>query len=175
MPKKYENNCNFEKYGKFPLKFKVFVFHLKPQNFYTKYNFLIACIWYTAHFVTFSISTQSSEKLNQIGFNFPPPDSSFQFTYSSMVAASRLQACRLAVVKPLPGGVSIACSGLTITSLLQVVNSLDANCCQGFLSTSSMKVVSTSGSKYGVAWSHIFAASAFDATFGDKFCSLKTR
>ena len=25
-----------------------------------------------AHFVTFSILTQNSEKLNQIGFNFPP-------------------------------------------------------------------------------------------------------
>ena len=30
-------------------------------------------VFYTAHFVTFSISTQNSEKLNQIGFNFPPP------------------------------------------------------------------------------------------------------
>ena len=28
----------------FPSKFKVFVFHLKPQNFDTKYNFLIAFI-----------------------------------------------------------------------------------------------------------------------------------
>ena len=66
-----------------PSKFKVFVFDLKSQNFYTKYNFLIAFIRYTNHFVTFSISTQNSEKLNQIGFNFPP-DLSFQFTYSSM-------------------------------------------------------------------------------------------
>ena len=30
MPKKYENNCNFEKYGKFPSKFKGFVLHFKP-------------------------------------------------------------------------------------------------------------------------------------------------
>ena len=33
-----------------------------------------------------SSSTQNSEKLNQAGFNFPPPppELSFQFTYSSM-------------------------------------------------------------------------------------------
>ena len=67
MPKKYENNRNFEKYGKFPSKFKVFVFHLKPQNFYTKYNFLIAI------------------KLASIF----APGLSFQFTYSSMAQISK--------------------------------------------------------------------------------------
>ena len=29
----------FTNTANFPSKFKVFVFHLKPQNFYTKYNF----------------------------------------------------------------------------------------------------------------------------------------
>ena len=51
--------------------FKLFFFCLKSRNFYTKYNFLIAFIWYAAQFLTFSISTKNSEKLNQIGFNFP--------------------------------------------------------------------------------------------------------
>ena len=72
MPKKYETTAILKNTANFPSKFKVFVFHLKPQNFYTNYNFLIPFIWYTAHFVTFSISTKNSEKLNQIGFNFPP-------------------------------------------------------------------------------------------------------
>ena len=44
------------------------------------------------------------------------------------VAASLLQACYLAVIKPISGCVRIACSGLMITSLLQVVNRLDASC-----------------------------------------------
>ena len=44
------------------------------------------------------------------------------------VAASLLQVCYLAVIKPIPGQVHIACSGLMIkTSLLQVVNRLDAS------------------------------------------------
>ena len=34
--------------------------------------------------MTFSISTQNSGKLDQIGFNFPP-DLSLQFTYSSII------------------------------------------------------------------------------------------
>ena len=45
----------------------------------------------------------------------------------AQVAASLLQACYLAVIKPLSGCVRIACSGLMITSLLQVVNRLDAS------------------------------------------------
>ena len=43
------------------------------------------------------------------------------------VTASLLQACYLAVIKPISGCVHIACSGLMITSLLQVVNRLDAS------------------------------------------------
>ena len=43
------------------------------------------------------------------------------------VAASLLQACYLAVIKPVSGCVRIACSGLMITRLLQVVNRLDAS------------------------------------------------
>ena len=36
--------------------------------------------------------------------------------------------CRLAIIKPISGCVRIACSGLMTTSLLQVVNRLDASC-----------------------------------------------
>ena len=43
------------------------------------------------------------------------------------VASSLLQACYLAVIKPISGCVHIACFGLVITSLLQVVNRLDAS------------------------------------------------
>ena len=46
---------------------------------------------------------------------------------NAQVAASLLQACYLAVIKPISGYVHIACSGLMITSLLQVVNRLDAS------------------------------------------------
>ena len=56
------------------------------------------------------------------------------------VAASLLQACCLAVIKPISGCVRIACSGLLwcklSTSLLQVD-------CQDFLSTSLMQIVLT--------------------------------
>ena len=41
-------------------------------------------------------------------------------------AASLLQACCLAIIKPLGGCVHMACSSLVITSLLQVVNLLRA-------------------------------------------------
>ena len=44
----------------------------------------------------------------------------------AQVAASLLQACGLAVIKPISGCVDIDCSGLTITNLLQVVNRHDA-------------------------------------------------
>ena len=46
---------------------------------------------------------------------------------NAQVAASLLQACCLAVIKLISGCVRIACSGLMITSLLQVVNRLDAS------------------------------------------------
>ena len=45
---------------------------------------------------------------------------------NAQVASRLLQACYLAVIKPISGCVRIACSGLTITGLLQVVNRLDA-------------------------------------------------
>ena len=46
---------------------------------------------------------------------------------NAQVAASLLQVCYLAVIKPISGCVRIACSDLMITSLLQVVNRLDAS------------------------------------------------
>ena len=46
---------------------------------------------------------------------------------NAQVAASLLQACHLAVIKLISGCVRIACFGLMITSLLQVVNRLDAS------------------------------------------------
>ena len=46
---------------------------------------------------------------------------------NAQVAASLLQACHLAVIKSISGCVHIACFGLMITSLLQVVNRLDAS------------------------------------------------
>ena len=54
---------------------------------------------------------------------------SSQYTTGSnaQVVASLLQACYLAVIKPITGCAHIACSGLMITSLLQVVNRLDAS------------------------------------------------
>ena len=45
----------------------------------------------------------------------------------TQVASSLLQACYLAVIKPISGYVRIACSGLMITSLRQVINRLDAS------------------------------------------------
>ena len=47
-----------------------------------------------------------------------------------------LQGFLLAVIKTISGYVRITCSGLMITSLLQVVNRLDASCLQYLLSTS---------------------------------------
>ena len=47
MSEKYENNCNFEKYGEFSF----------IELFYIKYNFLTAFILYTVQFLTLSIST----------------------------------------------------------------------------------------------------------------------
>ena len=47
-------------------------------------------------------------------------------TKNAQVASSLLQACYLAVIKPISGCVRIACSGLMITGLLQVVNMLAA-------------------------------------------------
>ena len=52
--------------------FEAFSFFLKSWNFYTKYNFLIASIWYTTQPLALSSSTKNSEKLNQAGFKFPP-------------------------------------------------------------------------------------------------------
>ena len=46
---------------------------------------------------------------------------------NTYVTACLLQACYLAVIKPISGCVHIACSSLMITSLLQVVNRLDAS------------------------------------------------
>ena len=46
---------------------------------------------------------------------------------NTQVAASLLQACYFAVIKPISGCVCIACSGLMITSLLHVVNRLAAS------------------------------------------------
>ena len=58
------------------------------------------------------------------------------------VTASLLQACYDAVVEPILGCLHIACSGLMITSLLQVVNRLDARqSFQEFLSTSFFQVI----------------------------------
>ena len=48
-------------------------------------------------------------------------------TKNAQIAASLLQACYIAVIKLISGCVHIACSGLVITSLLQVVNRLDAS------------------------------------------------
>ena len=45
----------------------------------------------------------------------------------AQVEAIVLQACYLAVIKPISGCVRITCFGLMITSLLQVVNRLDAS------------------------------------------------
>ena len=45
--------------------------------------------------------------------------------HSQKRASQLLQACCLAFIKPISGCVCIVCSGLMITSLLQVVNSLD--------------------------------------------------
>ena len=47
-------------------------FYLKSWYLYTKYNFLIASIWYTTQPLELSSSTQNTEKLNQAGFKFPP-------------------------------------------------------------------------------------------------------
>ena len=47
---------------------------------------------------------------------------------SPEVPASLLQACYLALIRPISGCVNIACSGLMITSLPQVVNRFDASC-----------------------------------------------
>ena len=44
----------------------------------------------------------------------------------AQVEASLLQDCYLAVIKPISGCVRIACSGLMITSLMQVVDRLAA-------------------------------------------------
>ena len=52
--------------------FQAFFFYLKFWNLYTKYNFLIASIWYTTQPLALSSSTENSEKLNQAGFKFPP-------------------------------------------------------------------------------------------------------
>ena len=45
-----------------------------------------------------SSSTQNPEKLNQAGFKSPPPELSFQFTYSSMITGRRValpvQSCK---------------------------------------------------------------------------------
>ena len=55
---------------------------------------------------------------------------------SAKVVASVLQVCYFAVIKLISGCVRIACSGLMITSLLQVINRLDMQVdCQDFLST----------------------------------------
>ena len=48
-------------------------------------------------------------------------------TRNTQVAASLLQACYLTVIKSISGCVRITCSDLMITSLLQVVNRLDAS------------------------------------------------
>ena len=50
----------------------------------------------------------------------------FYTARNAEVASHLLQACYLAVIKPISGCVRIACSGWTITGLLQVVNRLDA-------------------------------------------------
>ena len=55
--------------------------------------------------------------LNKLGF----------LVRNAQVAASLLKACCLAIIKPISGCVHIACSGLMITSLLQVVNRLDVS------------------------------------------------
>ena len=53
---------------------------------------------------------------------------SFYTTQNALIAASNLlQACCVAVIKPISGFISIAFSGLMITKLLQVVNRIDAN------------------------------------------------
>ena len=49
----------------------------------------------------------------------------FYTARNAQVASRLLQACYLAVINAISGCVRIACSGLTITGLLQVVNRLD--------------------------------------------------
>ena len=44
MHKNTKTTAILQNTADFPSKFKVFVFHIKPENFYTKYNFLKAFI-----------------------------------------------------------------------------------------------------------------------------------
>ena len=55
--------CRILQYWRCFRIFKVFPFCLKSRNSYTKYNFLLASIWYTAQSLALSSSTQNSEKL----------------------------------------------------------------------------------------------------------------
>ena len=54
----------------------------------------------------------------------------FFIILSPCTTSKLLQACCLVVIKPISRWVCIACSGLIITRVLQVVNKLDAGCCQ---------------------------------------------
>ena len=78
----------------------------------------------TLNIVTIQVSSPPIGK-------FEHSNSQYRFRYIArnvQTAASLLQqACCLVVIKPMSGCVRIACSGLMITSLLQVVNRLDAS------------------------------------------------
>ena len=128
--------------------FYAFSFYLKSWNLYTKYNFLIASIWYTTQPLALSSSTQNSEKLNQAGFKSPPPGVIIpvflQFNGRRTFTASLLPCSHQADIL---GCVHIACSDLMIASLLQVVTRLMEVDYQDLSSTSLMPVVSTTCSK----------------------------
>ena len=78
----------------------------------------------TLNIVTIQVSSPPIGKFEQYS------NSQYRFRYVArnvQTAASLLQACCLVVIKPISGCVHIACSGLMITSLLQVVNRLDVS------------------------------------------------
>ena len=79
----------------------------------------------TGHFLHWEWKTQGSV-LNQNFFLDPVCQYSVQTARNAHGAASLLQPCYFAVIKPISGCVCIACSDLMITSLLQVVNRLAA-------------------------------------------------
>ena len=77
----------------------------------------------TLNIVTIQVSSPPIGKFEQ-------STSQYRFRYVArnvQTVASLLQACCLVVIKPMSGCVRIACSGLMITNLLQVVNRLDAS------------------------------------------------
>ena len=84
---------------------------------------------YTAQLISFEIDCSPPPPI----IDLPPlldqqgPLGLYYTARNAQVAASLLQACCLVVIKPISGCVRITCFRLMITSLLQVVNRLDAN------------------------------------------------